>query len=118
MSTYLRGVLFVLIGALATAVVSGQTAPRKLEPQWQPALAEGGAPDCPEHQGQRSYRSDIVRDAHTVAFVTGMTVRSGNGCQSTASIRVSQSGGSRTFPIAVLDKQNLYIVDFSPDGSG
>lgn len=95
----------------------GESPKQDPEPEWQPALAYGGAPECPKHLGKRTYRSDVVGDAGTVAFIVGLSSRSGSGCRSSATIHLTESGRSRTLIIPGSDNENFSIVDFSPDGS-
>lgn len=107
-----NAVVLCLVVVVFTPMISVAT-----EPQWQPALGYGGAPRCPEHSGSRTYRSDIVRDSHTTAFITGVSLHKTGGCQATAEIEIAQANRSRRFKLPNSDVQSFSIVDFSPDGS-
>lgn len=87
------------------------------EPRWQPALGYGGAPQCPIHAGSRTYRSDIVRDAHTTALLTGTNRHDSTGCHPTAELQITIAGKTKRFNLSNPEKRNFSLVDFSPDGS-
>lgn len=107
----------MVLVVMAGAVMLGQSVQETHEPQWQPALAYGGAPDCSRQLGSRIYRSDIARDPHATIFITGTTVHKAEGCRSTVEISVSQLGETRHLKLATVGKEHVYLVDFSPDGT-
>jgi hypothetical protein len=119
MNGFKRGIAFVMVCGLASVDV-GQSVPKPkvaVEPQWKQALGYGGAPECPKHLGSRTYRSDIARDSHTTAFITGESIRNASGCQATAEIQITQGDKTRDFKLPEASSQSFSIVDFSPDGS-
>ncbi len=87
------------------------------EPQWLPALAEGGAPECPEHAGSRAYRSEIVQAKGTIVTILGKSRRDATGCRATAELRIRRGGKTESFRLPEAEKQEFAVVDFSPDGS-
>jgi len=87
------------------------------EPQWIPPLASGGAPDCPERLGSRTYRSEIAQNASTRVFISGTSERKANGCRAMSEIRTTRSGETRAYPLPVPNMHGFHIIDFSPDGS-
>ncbi len=83
MDGLMRGIVLAVASTLAFGT-AGQDIPTPkvlVEPQWQPALAYGGAPDCPTRLGSRTYRSDVVRDFKTTVSITGTAVHKTNGYQ-------------------------------------
>ena len=109
-------VVSALLGGLAL-VANAQNANKIPEPQWQPALSDGGAPECPEHVGSRIYRSAIARLSNTTVFITGTATReTARGCQATAEVEVDRAGKSSHFKLAARSENDFSIIDFSPDG--
>jgi len=108
-------VFSALFGGLAL-VANEQNATKAPEPQWQPALSYGGAPECPEHVGSRIYRSAVARLSGTTVFITGTVTReNARGCQATAEVQVDRAGKSSHFKLAARSKSDFSIIDFSPD---
>jgi hypothetical protein len=108
-------IVVALLGGLAL-VANGQNATKAPEPQWQPPVSYGGAPECPEHAGSRMYRSDITRLANTTVFITGTTTRETGTCKATAEVQVVRAGTSSHFKLAARSESDFSIIDFSPDG--
>lgn len=86
------------------------------EIDWKPPLAEGGAPECPDHVGSRTLQSETVSNGTFEAYIIGTAVRThGKTCQSKAELVVS--GPTRkTLPLPGAADHGFSIVDFSPDG--
>jgi hypothetical protein len=107
-------VFIAFLGGLAL-VANGQNAAKAPEPQWQPALSYGGAPECPEHVGSRIYRSGIASLSNTTAFITGTATHETGGCHATAEVQVDRAGESSHFKLATRSDRNFSLIDFSPD---
>ena len=86
------------------------------EPDWQPSLASGEAPECPEHSGSRLRRSEIVEDKGTQAFVFGSAKRGPHGCRQRAVITVKHAGSRQSYPLPDPAHSHFFLVDFSPTG--
>lgn len=112
---FITRVIIALLGGLAL-VAYGQNATKAPEPQWQPALSYGGAPECPEHVGSRIYRSGIARLSNTTVFITGTATHETSGCQATADVQVDRAGKSSHFKLSARSESDFSIIDFSPDG--
>jgi len=108
-------VAIALLGGLAV-VANGQNPTKAPEPQWQPALSYGGAPECSEHMGGRVYRSDIAGLSNLKVFITGTATHETGGCQATADVLVDRAGKSSHFKLTARSERSFSIVDFSPDG--
>ena len=87
------------------------------EPSFVPPLASGGAPECSEHLGVRNYKSEIAKNAHTVAYITGVASLGDSGCQRSAELHIEEDGTTRSYQLPEAKKQDFSIADFSPDGS-
>jgi hypothetical protein len=112
-----RFVLGIVLGlAIAAAQRTAGQDRKSPEPDWQPALAYGGAPDCPEHLGSRTYRSAIARYSSTTVFITGTTVHKTSGCKAATEIQVLRPGKSSRFKLVARSESNFALIDFSPDG--
>lgn len=101
--------IILLFPALAGAQNSKET-------DWKPPLAEGGAPECPDHVGSRTLRSETVSFGAVKAYIVGTTVRGQNKiCHSKADLVVS-GRALRTLSLPGAADHGFSIVDFSPDG--
>lgn len=87
------------------------------EPEWQPALAYGGAPDCPKQIGSRTYRSGVVLNGQTVASIKGTNQRKSGGCVATAELQLTRAGRTKNLILPNPSTTGFSIADFSPDGS-
>lgn len=85
------------------------------EPQWLSELADGGAPDCPNHPGTRTERSEVVSAFGSTVFISGIAHRGDRGCEYSAQLEVEQKG-RKAFPLPRPGKSRFSIIDFSPDG--
>jgi hypothetical protein len=98
-------------------VLSSAIAQSGAEPDWRGPLAGGGAPECPDHTGMRTLRSETVRMGTTRAYIEGTSVRGmKKSCQSNT--RLFFAGPHRhSLPLASSQMPSYSIADFSPDGS-
>ena len=88
------------------------------ETDWLPPLAEGGAPECPDHVGSRTLRSETASDGQVKVVIVGTTTRSqSKTCQSTADLIITDPG-KRTLALPGASDHSFSIADFSPDGHG
>jgi hypothetical protein len=102
--------LFTLIPALTWAQNPKET-------DWQPPLAEGGAPECPDHFGSRTLRSEVVSHETVKTYIEGTAVRGQNKvCHSKADLIIT-GRAQRTLPLPGAADHGFSIVDFSPDGN-
>lgn len=86
------------------------------EPEWRPSLAYGGAPECPEHAGSRTYHSETASMSGVTVQIVGTTTREqGKSCTYGAEI-VYSGKISRTVQLPDPGKRQFEIVDFSADG--
>ena len=86
------------------------------EPDWQPSLASGGAPECPEHTGARTLRSETVSMNGVELLIVGSATRGQvKNCIYKAEIDFSGKI-KRTLQLPDPGKQRFEIVDFSADG--
>ena len=103
---------FLLLTLIST--LSRAQSPK--ETDWQPPLAGGGAPECPDHVGSRTLRSETVSNGKAGAYIIGTAVRTQQKtCQSKANL-VIITRGQRAVPLPGTADYGLSIVDFSPDG--
>lgn len=106
-----------IAAVLLFVLLSGWSARADKEPSFVPPLASGGAPECPEHFGARTYKSELAKNAHTVAYITGTASLDDSGCQRSAQLHIEGDGASRSYQLPNPKKQYFSIADFSPDGS-
>jgi hypothetical protein len=106
---------------LLLTIVFGATcahAQKYKETDWQPALASGGAPECPDHVGSRSNYSKTISDGATRVQLIGKVSRaSDKSCQYKAELVISgkiQQQQPLTFGPA--KEMEYEVADFSPDG--
>jgi hypothetical protein len=86
------------------------------ETDWQPSLADGGAPDCSEHVGIRTSYSATVHMKHAEALIIGTATRgSDKGCSRHAELVLSGQA-ERKIPLPLPHRIGFGIADFSPDG--
>jgi hypothetical protein len=101
--------LLTLIPALSRAQSPKET-------DWQPPLAEGGAPECPDHIGSRTLRSEMVFHGTVKIYIEGTAERGQNKvCHSKASLIIT-GRTPRTLSLPGAADHGFSIVDFSPDG--
>jgi len=101
---------------LLTLIPTASLAQSQKETDWKGPLAEGGAPDCPDHVGSRTLRSETVSNGTVKIYIEGTTVRAQNKvCQSKADLIIS-GRVKRTLPLSGAADHGFSIVDFSPDG--
>jgi hypothetical protein len=86
------------------------------EPDWKPSLAYGGAPECPEHVGTRTYYSETVGLGGVRVQIIGTATRvQGKPC--TYSAEIVYSGMiNRKIQLPDPGKMQFTIVDFSAEG--
>lgn len=107
------GRLLTAIILLAPAFVGAQN-PR--ETDWKPPLAEGGAPECPDHFGSRTLRSETVTNGTVKAYIIGTAVRAQKKtCDNRADLIIN-GRAQRIIPLPGAAGHGYSIVDFSPDG--
>jgi hypothetical protein len=86
------------------------------ETDWQPALAYGGAPDCPQHVGRRvSYSATVALGSATVQIVGTAEHKADGKCSSQVSL-VVHAPAEKTIPLSIPKAESYEIADFSPDG--
>jgi hypothetical protein len=107
--------IFFLI--LNLVLISAPVRPEQpKEPEWRPGLAYGGAPECPEHVGIRTVRSQTASFGTASVVIVGTSERiQGKGCVCRAEIGFTGSV-NRTLRLTGPGKDGFSIVDFSPDG--
>jgi hypothetical protein len=86
------------------------------EPDWQPSLASGEAPECPKHSGSRIRRGEIIEHKGTQAYVFGSATRGPRGCAQRAVITVKRAGARQSYPLPDPAHSHFFLVDFSPTG--
>jgi hypothetical protein len=87
------------------------------EPEWKPPLTSGGAPECPEHLGSRTHRSETISMDGVKAVIVGTTIRGqGKSCNYKADVEFSGKING-TLHLPDPGKQQFEIVDFSADGN-
>lgn len=112
MKTWFAATTFLLL-TVTTALSRAQT---QKETDWRPPLAEGGAPECSDHLGSRTLRSETVSDGSATAVIVGTTVRlPNNTCQNKADLIITDHG-HRTTTLPDANDHSFSIADFSPDG--
>jgi hypothetical protein len=87
------------------------------EPSWLPALTYAEPPACPEHVGDRTYKSDLIQKGPLSAVIEARSEHRDSGCEWTAELVTVHGGGRDAIPLSQADKSTYSIVDFSPDGS-
>jgi hypothetical protein len=101
---------------LLTLVPALSRAESPKETDWQPPLAEGGAPECPDHVGSRTLRSEIISHETVETYIEGTAVREQNKvCHSKADLIIT-GRAQRTLPLPGAADHRFSIVDFSRDG--
>jgi hypothetical protein len=104
------GLLMVVISPIASAQKIDEVA-------FEPPLANGAAPDCPEHIGSRTLRSETVGKGEVSAVILGATERNQKKeCISDANLVITGTT-KKTIRLPDPGKQEFSIVDFSEDGS-
>ena len=79
-------------------------------------MASGGSPDCPDHVGQRTLRSEVASFDQRTAYISGIAVRdAGKTCSKRAEL-VIKGPAERTVVLAGAGEHDFSIVDFTPDG--
>jgi hypothetical protein len=78
-------------------------------------LAYGGVPECPNHAGVRTDRSEVASGFGSLVSIVGIAQRTARGCGFSAHIEVEQKG-KKVFNLPEPGKRGFSIVDFSPDG--
>jgi hypothetical protein len=105
--------LFFILNLSTISVLTWSQQPK--EPDWEPSLAYGGAPECPEHFGDRTHRSETVSNGRVNVAIIGKSTRSqGSGCARAARIEFTGSL-NRSFQLPDPGKRQFAIVDFSAD---
>jgi hypothetical protein len=107
--------------------------PATQEPQWLGPVAEVSALDCPEHAGNREFRSEVGRlpNSYKTYLRASANTRSGR-CLQTTQIVVSTASGTRSVTLQTLNRslkdasrgdldaptpeRSFAIVDSSSDG--
>jgi hypothetical protein len=113
MKALIKGLFLSLILSIASHLAYSQT---PQEPEWKPSLAYGGAPECPEHAGTRTFRSETVSmDAVRVQIVGTTTKGQGKSCTYRAVV-VYSGKLNRTIQLPDAAKRQFEVVDFSADG--
>jgi hypothetical protein len=87
------------------------------EPKYIAPLSGGSTPECPEHTGSRTYRSELGQTHQTTVLVTSTTTRAGSKCNSEAEIRITVTDSTTVVKLDNASAHNFSIIDFSPDGS-
>jgi hypothetical protein len=104
---------FVLALLMLTSAAHAQSTK---ETDWQPPLAESGAPDCPQHTGHRVSYSEMAAMGTVSARIVWTADRNANGeCSSRVNL-VLHSATERVIPLATPGSDYYAIADFSPDG--
>lgn len=86
------------------------------EPAWLPALASGGAPECPEHVGTRTSRSATISMRGVSVVIIGVATRTpDHKCISTARLEIS-GRLHKSLSLPNPGNSGYEIVDFSPNG--
>jgi len=111
--TSFHACLCLTILLLSSAAIEAE---KRTETDWKPPLAEGGAPECPDHVGSRTLRSETVSNGAVQAVIVGTAVRAQNKtCHSNANLTIS--GKTQTIiPLPGVSDHGFSIVDFAPDG--
>jgi hypothetical protein len=113
MKAVIRRFVLALILPFAPYLLLAQ---KPKEPDWKPSLVYGGAPECPEHIGSRTLRSETVSMGGINLQIVGSATRGQEkNCQFQAEIKFSGKI-NRTFHLPDPGKQQFEIVDFSADG--
>jgi hypothetical protein len=88
------------------------------ETDWKPALADGGAPECPDHVGSRTNYSPVVSNGSTQIQIVGASRRTQDkGCQYKAELLLSGKVNQRLpLTFATAKDVGYEVADFSPDG--
>lgn len=87
------------------------------EPKYLSPLASGYAPECPEHVGTRSFKSEVAKMGNAAIYVTGVSTRNNSGCQQRADLHIERDTVAHSHQLPDPDKQEYDIIDFSSDGS-
>jgi hypothetical protein len=104
------GQRLLFIGCFCVLVVQGAALASA------PPLAEIATPKCPQHEGKREFRSEMIQFAGDEAFVLAASQKLGDGCRAMAKLHLRCGGKSRS--VALPDRAARYVLaDFSPDRS-
>jgi hypothetical protein len=107
------GITFLAIAAFARPFAMSQ---KTNETDWQPPIASGGAPECPEHSGSRTHRSETITNGTTRVQIVGTTIRhTSKKCEYKAEL-VFSGAVNRTLSLTPSERASFEVADFSPDG--
>ncbi len=97
-------------------VSSSVPAQNQKEIAWKPALAYGGAPNCPNHAGSRTLKSETVGSGKISAVILGSAEKSQQrGCAFSARLVIS-GVANKAVRLPDPSQRGFSIVDFSEDG--
>lgn len=85
------------------------------ETDWQPALAYGAAPECPQHVGRRVYYSATAAIGSATAELVGSAEHHAGGRCSSQINLIIHASGDKNIPLSIPKAGHYEIVDFSPD---
>jgi len=98
-------------------VFSFSPAHAQKQTQYQPPQISSWVPDCPEHLGTRSFRSETAKTKDTSIYFTAQATRDRTGCQMSAAMHIERDHDARAYPLPDASDHDYTLVDFSPDGS-
>jgi hypothetical protein len=105
-----------LLSVLLLVVSQPVSAQNQDKIDWEPPLAGGGAPSCPEHVGSRTHRSETIGQGKLSAVILGHSERvQNNKCTFDAKVKVTGIA-NLTLELPSPGEQSFSIVDFSEDG--
>jgi hypothetical protein len=102
----------VMAAAVLTTIALAQS-PK--ETNWEPPLADGGAPECPQHLGRRvSYSATAGVGTFSASIIGTAERNSEDQCASQAKL-VIRGGSEKSILLPHPDREHYEIADFSPD---
>jgi hypothetical protein len=99
--------LFSLLTFLSFAIYA-----KAGEPRWLPPLADGQVPPCPEHEGTRSLRSEVVSSHSFTVSISASAVRSSGGCAFHIELDTARGARAKSIRLGNNHKFEFSVIDF------